>query len=44
MDQYQSFIHKSRYARWIPEHGRRETWSETVFRYVHSGEIVSRSQ
>ena len=34
MDQYQSFIHKSRYARWIPEHGRRETWSETVFRYV----------
>ena len=34
MDQYQQFIHKSRYARWIPEHGRRETWSETVFRYV----------
>ena len=34
MDQYQSFIHKSRYARWIPEHGRRETWAETVFRYV----------
>ena len=34
MDQYQQFIHKSRYARWIPEHSRRETWSETVFRYV----------
>jgi len=34
MDQYQEFIHKSRYARWIPEHNRRETWSETVFRYV----------
>jgi ribonucleoside-triphosphate reductase len=34
MDQYQQFIHKSRYARWIPEHNRRETWSETVFRYV----------
>ena len=34
MDQYQQFIHKSRYARWIPEHTRRETWSETVFRYV----------
>ena len=34
MDQYQQFIHKSRYARWIPEHNRRETWSETAFRYV----------
>ena len=34
MDQYQQFIHKSRYARWMPEHNRRETWSETVFRYV----------
>ncbi|MDB4032162.1 hypothetical protein N9498_00025 [Porticoccaceae bacterium] len=34
MDQYQQFIHKSRYARWIPEAGRRETWAETVNRYV----------
>ena len=34
MDQYQQFIHKSRYARWIPEHGRREDWHETVNRYV----------
>ena len=34
MDQYQQFIHKSRYARWIPEKGRRETWDETVQRYV----------
>jgi len=34
MDQYQQFIHKSRYARWIPEHNRRETWTETVYRYV----------
>ena len=34
MDQYQEFIHKSRYARWIPEHNRRETWAETVYRYV----------
>ena len=34
MDQYQQFIHKSRYARWIPEEGRRETWAETVQRYV----------
>ena len=34
MDQYQQFIHKSRYARWIPELNRRETWAETVQRYV----------
>jgi ribonucleoside-triphosphate reductase len=34
MDQYQQFIHKSRYARWIPDEGRRETWHETVNRYV----------
>ncbi len=34
MDQYQQFIHKSRYARWIPEEERRETWAETVQRYV----------
>ena len=35
MDQYQQFIHKSRYARWMPEEGRRETWAETVNRYVN---------
>jgi len=34
VDQYQQFIHKSRYARWLPEEGRRETWEETVTRYV----------
>jgi ribonucleoside-triphosphate reductase len=34
MDQYQQFIHKSRYARWISDESRRETWSETVNRYV----------
>ena len=34
MDQYQEFIHKSRYARWLPEQKRRETWAETVYRYV----------
>lgn len=33
MTDYQSFIHRSRYARWIPELGRRETWEETVKRY-----------
>jgi len=34
MDAYQSYIHKSRYARYLPEEGRRETWEETVRRYV----------
>ena len=33
-DQYRSFIIKSRYSRWIEEYGRRETWAETVNRYV----------
>jgi ribonucleoside-triphosphate reductase len=32
--QYQNFIALSRYARWLPEEGRRETWSETVDRYI----------
>ena len=31
---YQSFIHKSRYARWLEEEGRRESWGETVTRYM----------
>jgi ribonucleoside-diphosphate reductase alpha chain len=30
---YQSFIHLSRYSRWMPEKNRRETWEETVNRY-----------
>jgi|TARA_R100000084_G_scaffold46670_1_gene19318 ribonucleoside-diphosphate reductase alpha chain len=30
---YQSFIHISRYARWIEDFNRRETWNETVDRY-----------
>ena len=34
MEQYQQFIHKSRYARWLPEQKRRERWDETVNRYV----------
>ena len=34
MDQYQQFIHKSRYARWLDDKGRRETWEETVQRFV----------
>lgn len=31
---YQTFIHQSRYARWLEEFQRRETWEETVDRYV----------
>ena len=31
---YQTFIATSRYARWLEEEGRRETWSETVDRYM----------
>jgi ribonucleoside-triphosphate reductase len=31
---YQTFIATSRYARWIEDKGRRETWSETVQRYT----------
>ncbi len=31
---YQNFIATSRYARWLEEEGRRETWTETVTRYV----------
>ncbi len=34
MDQYQQYIHMSRYSRWREELGRRETWGETVDRYV----------
>ena len=31
---YQAFIHTSRYARWIEDEGRRETWAETVERFM----------
>jgi ribonucleoside-diphosphate reductase alpha chain len=30
---YQNFIHKSRYARFLDSEGRRENWDETVTRY-----------
>jgi len=33
MNEYQKFIHKSRYARYLDSEGRRETWEETVARY-----------
>lgn len=32
--QYQQFIHQSRYARWNENEERRETWEETVRRFV----------
>ena len=31
---YQAFIALSRYARWLPEENRRETFGETVTRYI----------
>ena len=34
MDQYQEYIAASRYARFVDEKQRRETWAETVSRYV----------
>ena len=33
---YQSFIHTSRYARWLEEENRRENWDETVGRYINN--------
>ena len=27
---YQQFIHQSRYARWLEDKKRRESWAETV--------------
>ena len=35
MDAYQQYIHKSRYARYLPEQQRRETWEETIDRYLN---------
>lgn len=32
---YQNFIHISKYARWLDDEGRRETWTETVDRYMN---------
>ncbi len=33
---YQSFIHTSRYAKWLEEESRREKWDETVGRYIYN--------
>ncbi len=34
LTEYQEYIHRSRYARWRDDLGRRETWEETVDRYM----------
>jgi ribonucleoside-triphosphate reductase len=34
LNDYQTFIALSRYARWLPDKERRETWEETVHRYI----------
>ena len=42
---YQSFIHTSRYSRWLPEENRRENWGETVSRYLENVVVpVSRDE
>lgn len=38
---YQAFIHTSRYARWLDSEGRRESWPETVGRYMN--DVVRRA-
>lgn len=35
MTPFQQYIHKSRYARYLDEHNRREHWPETVSRYFN---------
>lgn len=39
---FQSFIHKSRYARWLQDESRREDWPETVKRYMDN--VVDKAQ
>lgn len=34
LNPYQQYIHKSRYARWLEDEGRREDFTETVDRYL----------
>lgn len=34
-DPYRNFIHLSRYSRWLDSESRRETWVETVDRYIN---------
>ena len=35
MSSYSQFIHLGHYARWVETQGRRETWEETVDRYIN---------
>ena len=35
LDTYRSFIHLSRYSRYLEDEGRRETWQETVSRLIN---------
>ena len=35
MGLYEEFVHKSRYSRYLWDEGRRESWEETVLRYVN---------
>ena len=35
MDNFEQFIVKSRYCKWLPERNRREEWSETVSRFMN---------
>lgn len=47
MNDYQHFIAASRYARWLDDEGRRETWEETCNRYVSywvAKELISQKQ
>jgi hypothetical protein len=37
---YQEFIHLSRYSRWLPDKGRRETWDETICRYLQDTTVL----
>lgn len=34
MNEYQKFIHLSRYSRWLEKERRRETWEEVIDRYL----------
>lgn len=43
MNDYMKFIAVSRYARWLPEENRRETWDETVDRYIENIVVPSGS-
>ena len=43
MDNYQELIFKKHYARWLPEQGRRETWSEAVNRLIDFYKEVARN-